>query len=72
MTTQNLSDAVKAVLSKVYSNIRVPQETRKKSQKQPKFTFKATRKRRTKILESQQKERIYKYQSRNEGKNNKD
>ena len=52
MTTQNLSDAVKAVLSKVYSNIHVPQEIRKKSHKQPKFTFKATRKRRTKILES--------------------
>ena len=43
MTTQNLWDAVKAVLkSKVYSNTFLPQETRKTLNRQPNFTRKTT------------------------------
>ena len=46
MTTQNLWDAVKAVLkSKVYSNTFLPQETRKTLNRQPNFTPKTTGKR---------------------------
>ena len=42
-TTQNLWDTVKAVLKgKVHSNTGIPQETRKKSNKQPNSTPKAT------------------------------
>ena len=41
MTTQNLWDAVKAVLkSKVYSNTFLPQETRKTLNRQPNFSIK--------------------------------
>ena len=48
MTTQNLRDAVKAVLKReVYSNTILPQETRKTSNRQPNFTSKTTGKRRT-------------------------
>ena len=43
MTTQNLWDAVKAVLkSEVYSNTFLPQETRKTLNRQPNFTHKTT------------------------------
>ena len=46
MTTQNLRDAVKAVLKReVYSNTILPQETRKTSNRQPNFTSKTTGKR---------------------------
>ena len=38
MTTQNLWDAAKAVLTEVYSNTILPQETRKTLNRQPKFT----------------------------------
>ena len=48
MTTQNLWDAVKAVLREVYSNTILPQETRKTSSRQLNFTPKTTGKRRTK------------------------
>ena len=49
MTTQNLRDAVKAVLKReVYSNTILPQETRKTSNREPNFTPKTTGKRRTK------------------------
>ena len=49
MTTQNLWDAVKAVLkSEVYSNTFLPQETRKTLNRQPNFTPKTTGKRRIK------------------------
>ena len=46
--TQNLWDAVKAVLREVYSNTILPQETRKTFNRQPNFTPKTTGKRRTK------------------------
>ena len=42
---------------KVHSNTSLPQETRETSNKQPKFTPKANRKRRTKKPQSQQKEK---------------
>ena len=43
MTTQNLWDAVKAVLkSEVYSNTFLPQETRKTLNRQPNFIPKTT------------------------------
>ena len=49
MTTQNLWDAVKAVLkSEVYSNTFLPQETRKTANRQPNFAPKTTGKRGTK------------------------
>ena len=65
MTTQNLWDAVKAVLkSKVYSNTFLPQETRKTLNRQPNFTPKTTGKRKTN-KKNQQKERNHKDQSRN-------
>ena len=48
MTTQNLWDAAKAVLREVYSNTILPPETRKTSDRQPNFTPKTTRKKRTK------------------------
>ena len=46
--TQNLWDAVKAVLREVYSNTILPQETRKTSNRQPNFTPKTTGERRKK------------------------
>ena len=46
MTTQNLWDSVKAVLRGRFIVICLSQETREKSNKSPKFTTKATRKRR--------------------------
>ena len=49
----------------VYSNIILPQETRKTSNRQPNFTPKKTGKRRTKNPQSQQKEGDHKNQSRN-------
>ena len=51
---------------KVYSNSISPQETRKISNKQSNTTLKTTRERRTKKMQSQEKERNYKDQSRNE------
>ena len=48
MTTQNLQDAAKAVLKSKFLAILLPQETRKTSNKQPNFTPKTARKRRTK------------------------
>ena len=42
---------------KVHSNTSLPQETGEKSNKQPNFTPKATRNRRTEAPQSQQKER---------------
>ena len=50
---------------KVYSSTSLPQETREKSNKQPNFTPKATRKRRHEEPQGQQKERNHKNQSRN-------
>ena len=75
MTTQNLRDAVKAVLKReVYSNTILPQETRKTSNRQPNFTSKTTGKRRTTTTtnkhQNQQKERNNKYLSRNKRKRN--
>ena len=46
MTTQNLWDAANSSKREVYSNIVLPQETRKTSNRQPKFTPKTTGKRR--------------------------
>ena len=54
----------------VCSNTILPQETRNISNKQPYFTPKAIRERRTKIPQSKQKERSHKNQIRNEWKNN--
>ena len=48
MTTQNLWDAANSSKREVYSNIVLPQETRKTSNRQPNFTPKTTGKRRTK------------------------
>ena len=42
---------------KVHSNTNLPQETREKSNKQPNFTSKATRKRRNEEPQGWQKER---------------
>ena len=42
MTTQNLWDAANSSKREVYSNIVLPQETRKISNRQPKFTPKTT------------------------------
>ena len=50
--TQNLWDAAKAVLRKVYSNAILPQETRNISNKQANLTPKAIRERRTKKSQS--------------------
>ena len=50
----------------VYSNRSLPQETRKRSNKQPNFISKATRERRTDKTLSWQKERNHKDQSRNQ------
>ena len=47
MVTPNLWDAAKTVLKVDYSNTILLQETRKISNKQPNFTPKATRERRT-------------------------
>ena len=47
MMIQNLWDATKAVLREVYSNIILPQETRKFSNKQADLTPKAARETRT-------------------------
>ena len=52
----------------VYSNTILPQEIRNISNKQPNFTPKATRERRTKKTLSQQKERNHKDQIRNNEK----
>ena len=49
----------------VYSNTILPQETRNISNKQPNLTPKEIRERRTKNLQSQQKERTHKDQIRN-------
>ena len=49
----------------VYGNIILPQEIRKISNKQPNFTLKATRERRSSKTQSQQKEINHKDQSRN-------
>ena len=46
--TQDLQDAAKAVLREVYSNTILPTETRKTSDRQPNFTPKTARKKRTK------------------------
>ena len=51
----------------VHINTSLPQETRETSNKQPNFTPKSTGKRRIEELQSQQKERNHKNQSRNEG-----
>ena len=48
-TTQNLWDAAKTLLRGIYSNTILPQEARKTSNRQPKFTPKTTGKRRTTI-----------------------
>ena len=50
----------------VHSHTRLPQETREISNKQPNFTPRETRKRRTEEPQSQQKERNLKNQSRSE------
>ena len=44
----------------VYSNTSLPQETREKSNKQPNFTPKATRKRRNEEPQCQQRKEIFK------------
>ena len=49
----------------IYSNKILPQETRETSNRQPKFTPKATGKRRTKKPQNYQKERNHKDLSRN-------
>ena len=49
----------------VYSNTILPQETRKISNKQPNLAPKGTRERRKNKMQSQQKERNHKDQSRN-------
>ena len=54
----------------VHSNTSLPQETGEKSNKQPNYTPKATRKIRNEP-QGQQKERNHKNQSRNKGKRNK-
>ena len=52
MTTQNLWDAVKAVLkSEVYSNTFLPQETRKTLNRQPNFTPKTGKRIKKKLVE---------------------
>ena len=61
----------------VYSNTIISQETRKAFNRQPNATSKASRKRRIRNPQSQQKEGDYKNQSRNnwkrnEGNNSKD
>ena len=57
-TTQNLWDTVKAVLrGKLHSNTGIPQETRKKSNKQPNSIPKATRKGRNQKPQGQEQER---------------
>ena len=49
-TTRNLWDSVKAVLrGRFISNTSLPQETGEKSNKQPNFTPKATRKKRNEV-----------------------
>ena len=50
---------------KVHSNTSLPQETREKSNIQPNFIPKATRKRRNEEPQGWQKERNHKNQSRN-------
>ena len=54
----------------IYSNIILPQEKRKTSNRQPNFTPKITGKRRTKKPQNQQKERNHKDPSRNKLKRN--
>ena len=49
----------------VHSNANLPQETREASNKQPNFTPRTTKKGRTKLSQSQQKERNNKNQIRN-------
>ena len=56
---------------KVHSNTSLPQEIREKSNKLPKFTYKATRKRRNVEPQRQQKKRNHKIQGRNKLKRNK-
>ena len=64
MTTQNLRDAVKAVLKReVYSNTILPQETRKTSNRQPNFTPKTIEKRRTKNPKISRRKEIIKIQA---------
>ena len=58
--TQNLWDAVKAVLREVYSNTILPQETRKTSNRQPKFTAKTTVKRKIKSPKISRRKEIIK------------
>ena len=50
----------------VYSNIILPQETKKASNRQPNFTPNTTGKRKTKKYQNQQKEKNHKDPSRNE------
>ena len=66
-TTQNLWDVAKAVLRGKYNPL---QETRKRSNRQPKFTPKTTGKRRTKKPQDQQKETNHKDPNRNKWKRN--
>ena len=68
-TTQNLWDAAKAIPRGTFIAI-LPQETRKTSNRQSKFTPKATGKRRTKKPQNYQKERNHKDLSRNKWKRN--
>ena len=56
---------------KVRSNTCLPQETKEKSNKQPKFTPKATRIKRNEEPQGQQKERNLKNQGRDKCKRNK-
>ena len=64
--TQNLRDAVKAVLRGKFIAIKTHLKKQETSQiKKPNLTSKAIRERRTKKPQSQQKERNYKDQVRN-------
>ena len=71
MTTQNLWDAANSSKREVYSNIVLPQETRKISNRQPNFTPKTTGKRRTKkIPKISRRGKNHKDQSRKNCKRN--
>ena len=65
--TEEIKEEIKKYLEasskrEVYSNTILPQETRKISNKQPNLTPKAITQRRTKSLQSEQKERNHKDQ----------
>ena len=62
---QNIMDAAKAVLSRKCITKQSYLKNKEKISKQPNLTPKATRERRTNKIQSQQKERNHKDQSRN-------